>query len=119
MAEKDGALYVSAVEGHHVTRYGSTTLIGCEIDLGHPGNIRWNEEAIVAIPWGEYLTYKQEYDRLLADKALIEKSKEQYDAFLKARDAAIEAAAAAQAQTVDESRKVGVPRGRAAKIEES
>lgn len=121
MAEQDGALYVSAVEGHHVTRYGTPTLIGCEIDLAHPGNIRWNEQAIVRIPELEYLTYKREYDRLVEDGALVKQSAEDYEAFLELRDDKIEAdaeAAAEAAKAAEAARKVGAARG-AASNEES
>jgi hypothetical protein len=114
MAEKDGPLYVSAVEGHHVTRFGTSTLIGCAIDLSHPGNIRWDEQAVVAIPFAEYMAFKQEYDRLVADGALVKKSATEYEAFLKARDEAIETAAKeaeAKAKAEEAERKVGAARG--------
>jgi len=93
MAELQIALYVSSVEGHHVTRYGTGTLIGATVDLEHPGNLRWDTEKIVAIPEAEYLAFKREYDVLLEDDALKKRTAEEYAAYQAAIHAAIESAA--------------------------
>jgi hypothetical protein len=86
------ALFVSAVAGHHVTRFGSSTLIGAEVDLEHPGNIRWDEKKVVAIPEAEYQAYRVEYDRLIADGALVRRDAKDYEVYLSARDKALDEA---------------------------
>lgn len=121
MAE-DRGLYVSSKAGHHVTRYGTGTLIGAEIDLSHPGNIRWNEQSIVAIPEAEYLAYKAEYDAVIAVGALAKRSAGDYQAFLAARDAKIEADAAktkAAAEPLPEPKPVESKKFTGRKPEES
>ena len=80
MAELAIALYVSAVEGHHVTRYGTGTAIGTAHDLDAPGNLRWDTEKIVAIPEAEYAAYRREYDGHLAAKELRKRTAEEYAA---------------------------------------
>jgi hypothetical protein len=102
MADTSKPLYCSAVAGHHVTRYGTRTLIGAEIDLQHPGNIRWDTNKIVVIPAAEYELHRLEYDRLLADGALKRRTAAEY----KTAQAAVEKAfddAAAKAK--DEAEK--------------
>jgi len=107
MAKLEIGLYVSAVAGHHVTRYGTTTLIGATVDLDHPGNLRFDPDFVAAIPLAEYLAYKREYDRLIADGALKKRTPEEFDAFIKARAAAIDKAAAeAKEKAEAEAKKV-------------
>ncbi len=86
-------LYASCVPGHHVTRYGTTTLIGAVVDLDHPGNLRFDPDAIVAIPENEYAVFRREYDRLLTDGALKKRSAEEYEAYQASRAAALDKAA--------------------------
>ena len=56
------SIYVSCVAGHHVTRYGTHTLIGARPDPTAEGNLTFDEAMIVRIPAPEYAAYRREYD---------------------------------------------------------
>lgn len=71
------ALFVSSVEEHLVTRYGTRTFIGAERDKN---GIKWNTKAIVAIPHDEYRRYRREYDRALRDKSLTPRTEAEWNA---------------------------------------
>lgn len=92
-------LYVSCVGGHHVTRYGTQTLIGVRPDPSVEGNLAFDEAMVVRIPAGEYSTYRREYDDLIAQGALLKRTAEEYDEYQAERETAINAAAASSAPT--------------------
>lgn len=96
--------YFSPVAGHKVNRFGTATtntnneLFGC---TAHPetGVLTWDEKAVLMISGAEAARFKREYDRLVRDGALVERSEEDRKAYLaqlaevnaeakKARDAA-------------------------------
>ena len=71
--------YFSCVEGHVVARFGSGQLyIGVQRDPAH-GWV-WDPDAVVAIPTTQMIRYHREYSRALREGALIERTREEYDA---------------------------------------
>jgi len=96
MADLKIALYVSSVEGRHVQRYGSETMIGAVIDRSVDGLIKWDTDKVVAIPEPEYQTYRAEYDRLLKEGSLVRRTAAEFAAHNDARDEQIEQSAADQ-----------------------
>jgi len=71
--------YFSCVEGHVVARFGSGQLfIGVQRDPEH-GWV-WDPQAVVAIPKTQMIRYHREYSRALREGALIERTREEYDA---------------------------------------
>jgi hypothetical protein len=83
-------LFVSSVEGHAVTRFGTVRmlggvpspgiLIGATRDQKDPSKITWNEQEIVFIPPAEAERYAKEYGRLLLHKSLSLRSSGEYEA---------------------------------------
>ncbi len=87
-------LFVSAVEGKPVHRFGApNVLIGADRDPEEPRKIRYDTNAVVAIPKAEAQRYSREYLRLIAEGALVERSAEDFER-----------------QSVSESTEVGAPR---------
>ena len=99
------ALYVSAVKGHLVTRFGTDarglqSFIGAHRVLGNPSEIVWDEETIVPLSEDEATRYRREYQRLLDGKALRRRTEAEFKAQLAARKkAADDAIATAKAAT--------------------
>lgn len=91
-------LYVSSVEGHLVTRYGSPdgSYIGAERRAG--GGVAWDTEAIVPIPQGELDAHRREYRGHIARGELRERKPEEH-AELAAR------AKAKQRESADSARR--------------
>lgn len=67
-------LFVSAVEGHPVMRFGSSVLIGADRDPDNPRKLIYRTSDIIAIPHAEALRYGREYNRLIEDGALVARS---------------------------------------------
>lgn len=71
-AEADAfGLFVSSVEGHPVTRFGTKVLIGAYRDAENPRKIRYRTKDIIAIPRDEADRYAREYARLIEDQELV------------------------------------------------
>lgn len=100
MLLKEGDLYVSAVEGHVVARFGSGSATMKDSQIGvypvveatkNGGSrfvgLRWDLGEIVRIPRESYLAHLKAYDNALADKSLKLRSKPEYDAFVEAQAA--------------------------------
>jgi hypothetical protein len=94
MGDSPQPLFVSSVEGHHVTRYGTGTLIGAEVDLQHPGNLRFDTAKVVMIPAAEYAAHKREYDHLLETGSLERRTPGEYRLYQERLTTALDAAAA-------------------------
>jgi hypothetical protein len=81
-------LFVSSVEGHAVTRYGTTKsiggvpspglLIGAERDPGNPNKVTWDTNQVVHIPEHEARIFAREYARALRDGALVKRTEGEY-----------------------------------------
>ena len=81
-------LFVSSVEGHAVTRYGTTRyargipspglLIGAERDPREPTKITWFPNVIVHIPENEVASYSREYARAIREGALKKRTEAEY-----------------------------------------
>ena len=70
--------YFKSVEGMIVPRYGTSTFIGAKRDKT-VGWI-WDTTRVVRIPESETVRYMKEYRRALADGAMVECSRTDYDA---------------------------------------
>lgn len=95
MRVKDGDLYVSSVEGHLVSHFGSAMAgakapqIGAVPEFkGDPvkgvpqfSGMKWNIEEIVRIPRESYVANLKDYDRAIAGKALRLRTKAEYDEY--------------------------------------
>lgn len=101
------AMFVKAVEGHMVRRYGTKTNIGVLAD--GKGSIVWDTETIHVFTTDEVRTYGTEYRRAVADGALVEVKREAWDAQRKSRKAdAKKAAEAVVAEAVEHANKEAV-----------
>jgi len=94
MSDAPKDLYVSAVRGHLVSRPGSSVLIGAARDPREPSQITWDTEAVVRIPEAECRAFQREYARALRGGSLTRRSKEDFEASVKAQEAATEKAKA-------------------------
>src|SRR5262245_49207601 len=97
------ALYVSAVKGHLVTRFGTDgrsvqSFIGAQRVHGSPTDIVWDEETIVPLTDAEVARYRREYQRMIDGKALRKRTEAEYKAQLAARKKAADDALAAAKQ---------------------
>ena len=111
------ALFVSAVPGRLVTRYGTDTVIGGRRmpytprtlpggsinfwDRGR-GTVKLDPEVVVALSHGEARRYRREYGRALRDGSLVERKRDEWiaqtaKAVLAEMKAAAQATQAAQA----------------------
>lgn len=88
--KKHFAKFVSSVEGHLVTRYGTfpRSNIGADRTIADDGTVTltWDTKRVNPISNAEYARYKREYDTALAEKALTERSAEDYVAFMAAEE---------------------------------
>lgn len=73
--------YFRSVEGKVVPRYGTATYIGVQRDQKQ-GWI-WDTSAIILVPEYETTRYLKEYRRALADGALVECSRADFEALEK------------------------------------
>jgi len=94
------ALYVSAVKGHLVTRFGTDarglqSFIGAHRVLGNPSEIVWDEETIIPLSEDEATRYRREYQRLIDGKALRRRTEAEFKAQVAARKKTAEDAIAA------------------------
>lgn len=64
-------LFVSSVEGHPVTRFGTKVLLGAYRDADNPRKVRYRTKEIIAIPRDEAERYAREYGRLIEDEELV------------------------------------------------
>lgn len=109
------SLFVSSVEGHAVTRFGTRppSLIGATRTTKPAGNkphywsgdssITWDTKTIVPIPTTEYARYRSEYDGAIAAKSLVRRTREEWDAQMKAHRDAKRAAATTPTDTTADS----------------
>lgn len=82
--------YFSPVAGHKVNRFGTATTTSNNAPFGytaHPetGVLTWDEQAVLMISAAEADRFPREYDRLVRDGALIEKTEADFTAYQKAR----------------------------------
>jgi hypothetical protein len=85
MTEIRFALYVSAVRGHLVTRFGTAgrgvqSFIGAHRAPGSPTEIVWDVESITALSEDEVARHLREYQRLLDGGALKKRTAAEYRA---------------------------------------
>lgn len=74
------ALYVSAIEGKPVTRFGTRTLIGASRSRATPNVVDYDTQRVVAIPQEEYSRFRREYDRALGNGSLRRRKAEEWQA---------------------------------------
>lgn len=93
-------VYVSSVEGHHVTRPGSGTravkpgTIGVRWDPKRK-RLVWDTEDVIRIPMGDWQRYRKEYGKAVSSGALTVRTKADFDA--RQREIARQAEAAQEA----------------------
>jgi len=76
------ALFVRAVEGHIVRRFGTSHTIGYTFDpptKDGPGGHRWDTETIHALTDREVLAYRGEYDHEIRDGGLVACTREAWE----------------------------------------
>jgi hypothetical protein len=98
MSDAPRDLYVSSVDGHLVSRPGSSVLIGATRDIREPTKVTWDTHHVVKIPEAEVQAYRREYDRALRDKSLQRRDKAEFDAQVKREEAQAEKEAAERAK---------------------
>lgn len=103
--------YVSSVKGHLVTRFPSLrSSVAQFIGATRKGKtIVWDTTEVVAISDKEWQTYRREYRRCLADKSIVERTKEDFEAYVKEKTeretkALEEAKADADAKAAEEAK---------------
>jgi hypothetical protein len=97
--------YFTAKTGHLVPRYGTSSYIGATARRGEAATF---DGAVVAIPLREWTRFVKEYNRCMKAGVLIECTKAEHDAFLKAQEAATVAAVAkAEAEKAAGATKAG------------
>lgn len=76
--------YVSSVKGHLVTRFPSLrSSVAQYIGATRKGKtIDWDESEVSAISDQEWQKYRREYRRCLADKSLVVRTKEDFEAYV-------------------------------------
>jgi len=98
------ALFVKAVEGAMVRRYGTKTSIGVTAD--GKGTVKWDTETIHALTRDEVNQHGHLYLREIKEKALVACTREQWEAQrakrkAEAKEAAEKAAANAPSATAE------------------
>jgi hypothetical protein len=74
------ALFVSAVDGQPVTRFGTRTLVGASRRQNEPTIIDYDPSRVIAISRGEYARYRREYERAIRDGSLTRRTVEDWQA---------------------------------------
>lgn len=74
---KETGLFVRAVQGKMVRRYGTTKSFGVTVEKGVP---TWDTQAIFFIPEAEALRYRKEYKRACAAGALVPATRQAWEA---------------------------------------
>jgi len=72
---KSDAVYVRAVEGRPVTRYGTPVYIGAEREPERQNKLIYRTSDVVMIPRDEAVRYRREYVRHIVDGDLVLDSK--------------------------------------------
>lgn len=112
MKVPSGDLYVSAVEGHLVSRFGSAVVAGqkaaqfgaTKVFLERPDGtrrfkgVKWDTERVYRIPEASYREFFKEYDAALEAGALRKRTEKDFAAW-KAKSTAAKAAAAKKEET--------------------
>ena len=80
MSDEPPDLYVSAVQGHLVSRPGSSVIIGATRDIREPTKGTWHTDLVVKIPEAELRAYRREYDRALRGGSLTKRTKADFEA---------------------------------------
>ncbi len=75
-------LFVSSVQDHPVTRFGTRTIIGATRSSKTPTVVTFDTSAIVAIPIEEYERFSREYDRALGNGSLERRKPAEWQAQL-------------------------------------
>lgn len=70
-----GAVFVRAIEGRPVTRYGTPVVIGADRDPANPNKLIYRTGDVVMIPSDEAQRYRREYVRHIVDGDLALVSK--------------------------------------------
>ncbi len=99
-------LYVTAVEGRLVTRFGARgrSYIGATRDGADPTKITWDTASIVPIPEDEYARFRREYEReCAAGGGLRKRTKAEYEEQRENRLAAKKLAAEKEAARLTET----------------
>lgn len=78
MSDEREYRYFSPSPGHAVARYGTTATIGA---TRGPHGYVINPDSVTAIPITETQRYAREYLKALERKELVERSKEEFDAY--------------------------------------
>jgi hypothetical protein len=107
MSDADQNLYVSAVKGHLVTRFGTGLLIGATRDQADPSKVTWDEGEIAKIGPDEQAAYRREYARALRDGALKARTKAEYEGVVAKHDAAVKREADERAKGAADASKSG------------
>jgi hypothetical protein len=85
----DGTRYFSLKkDAGLVTRFGTASYIGARLDKSVEGGVAYDNDAIVAIPAAEHARFAREYGRAVANGALVVRSREDYEAAVKASERA-------------------------------
>lgn len=73
-------LYVSSVEGHLVSRFGSKfgQTIGAKRSIEKPTEIEWFTDEIVPIPQTEYQSFRREYESAIRAGSLRRRTEAEY-----------------------------------------
>lgn len=105
--------YVSSVKGHLVTRFPTLQMsVAQYIGATRKGKeVTWDETEVVAISEQEWAKYRREYRRCLADKSLVERTKEDFAAYVeektKREDEALKAQQVAALKRAEEEKAKG------------
>lgn len=74
------ALFVSSVDGHPVTRFGTRTLVGAARRQLEPTVVDYTPELVVALPHAEASRYRREYERAIQAGSLRRRSADDWRA---------------------------------------
>lgn len=75
--------YFSCKEGHAVSRFGTDAFVG---SYRSAKGFIWNEDEVVAIPEKETIRYSREYNRVIKDGALTERTESDYKSWIKSQE---------------------------------
>lgn len=112
MTEPQFVLFVSAVEGHAVSRYGSgardrrPTTIGA---VRGPDGFTWNTAEVVALTQDEMNRFSKEYRGAILDGALIQRTEDDWRAWIAEQSKKAEASVAPKTTPETKAKKVAAP----------